>query len=194
MALSEEDKKAYDKAQLELKTLQALIREKMQEQALSEREAAQARALDRAGKHEERTADADKEWDKLIETAQRSIEEGQVGYDNFSSAMGKVVANCIQLNKAIAASDPVGSLLIKADGLVTELVSSIQLNKRMQEASSYNAANFNSSKPSLDDVRKALDAAKLKAESLKVDMSDVRKKMQESEEVEEEDASSRFKP
>ena len=72
---------------------------------------AKSRSYKRAGASEKQSAKAQVEWNKLSVEARRTTEEGQKGYDTWLSATFGVVMLCNQLNKALRASDPTGSLL-----------------------------------------------------------------------------------
>lgn len=62
---------------------------------------------------ENRAQKAAELWGKLQEIADELVAEGQVGYDNWSSAMGRIIKSLKVLNEAIATSNPIGTKLIE---------------------------------------------------------------------------------
>lgn len=90
--------------------LQDHLKRKLQEQRNEER---QNKQLKREGYQQQQTEEADKEWQKLNEAADRVIEQGYQGYDNWISAYSQIIGICNKLAKAISASDPTGTLAAK---------------------------------------------------------------------------------
>tara|TARA_Y100000588_G_C14210238_1_gene906370 strand:- start:1046 stop:1726 length:681 start_codon:yes stop_codon:yes gene_type:complete len=104
-AQQEEHKKNSDEQN---KQIEQALQQKLEMDQMEER----AKRSDiTKGAHEEWFGSKDKRG--LHQMAEEKIQEGMRGYDNFVASMSQVVALCQQLNKAVAASDPIGGVISK---------------------------------------------------------------------------------
>lgn len=67
----------------------------------------EVKATKEAGYYQEKSMAADKEWAKVRERAQQLLYAGQEGYDNFMSAMSKILQIAEQRNKALFAHNDI---------------------------------------------------------------------------------------
>ncbi|ETO93280.1 hypothetical protein [Legionella oakridgensis] len=133
------DKKKADEALLrELKEVREFIRAKMEENAKRELQESQIGALERRARREKKTAHADEKWDELAKAADALIAEGQNGFDNWVSAMSRIVGLCKKLGTAMAASDPMGKLFLEGHQRVAQLLDSVKYQKQLNAAQAYN--------------------------------------------------------
>lgn len=61
--------------------------------------------------YQERCELSDKEWAKVREAAQRLLQSGQEGYDNYMSAMSKILQTAEQRNKWLLSHNNIGDFL-----------------------------------------------------------------------------------
>lgn len=89
---------------------QSIADELLQEQR---RHARELSAMRRQASHEKATVYANEQWAKVEENAQNLLKDRQYGYDQFHTAMSQLCIYCLDLARALHASNPVGSLLIQ---------------------------------------------------------------------------------
>lgn len=82
--------------------LQRHIKENLQKKRDEER---RIQALKRQGEQEQKNANAEPKWKAVKDLAEKMIESGYQGFDNWTSAYSQIVNVCLKLNEAISASD-----------------------------------------------------------------------------------------
>lgn len=71
----------------------------------------EVKALNTYSLYQQRSELSDKEWAKVREAAQRLLQSGQEGYDNYMSAMSKILQTAEQRNKWLLSHNNIGDFL-----------------------------------------------------------------------------------